>query len=81
MACFKNRNKLQKYLLKTNVEVKIHYPIPLHLQAPAKKIGFNKGQFPEAEFQSKNLLTLPVHQYLNIKQLKYMADKIEVFYK
>ena len=81
MACFKNRNKLQKYLLKNNVEVKIHYPIPLHLQAPAKKIGFNKGQFPEAEFQSKNLLTLPVHQYLNIKQLKYMADKIEVFYK
>ena len=81
MACFKDRNKLQKFLLKNNIEVKVHYPVPLHLQAPAKKNGFKKGQFPVAEFQSKNLLTLPVHQYLNIKQLKYMADKIEAFYR
>ena len=28
---------------KNKIEVKIHYPIPLHLQKPSKKIGYKKG--------------------------------------
>ena len=81
MAIFKKRDKLKDYLLKSGIEVKIHYPVPLHFQIPAKKNGYKKGNFPVSEFQAKNLLTLPVHQYLSFKQLKYMADKIENFYK
>ena len=81
MANFKNRDNLKKYLLKNNIEVKIHYPIPLHLQKPARLDGYKKGNFPLSEYQSKNLLTLPVHQYLNTGQLKYMVSKIKEFYK
>ena len=80
MACFKQRNKLEKYLLKNGIEVKIHYPIPLHLQKAAKSLGYKKGDFPKAEKQSKELLTLPIHQYLNKKQINYIAKKIENFY-
>ena len=72
---------LEKYLIKNRIEVKIHYPIPLHLQRPSKKSGYKKGNFPIAEKQAKELLTLPVHQYLNINQLKYMVKKIDNFYK
>ena len=81
MANFKQRDNLKKYLIKNKIEVKIHYPKPLHLQKPSKKIGYKKGDFPIAEKQAKELLTLPVHQYLNIDQLKYMVKKIEDFYK
>ena len=81
MANFKKRDKLKKYLIKNKIEVKIHYPKPLHLQKPSKKAGFKKGNFPVAESQAKELLTLPVHQYLNMDQLKYMVKKIEDFYK
>ena len=81
MARFKKRDKLKSYLIKKGVEVKIHYPIPLHLQKASKNMGYKKGDFPEAENQSKDLLTLPVHQYLNTKQLNFIIKTIKKFYK
>ena len=80
MASFKQRNKLKSYLLKNGIEVKIHYPVPLHLQKAAKSLGYKKGDFPKAEKQAKELLTLPIHQYLSKKQINYLAQKIENFY-
>ena len=81
MACFKQRDKLKSYLLKNGIEVKIHYPIPLHLQKAAKSLGYKKGDFPMAEKQSKELLTLPIHQYLSKKQINYIVQKVEKFYE
>ena len=43
MATFK-KDKLKKFLIKNKIEVKIHYPKPLHLQKPSKKLGY-KGDF------------------------------------
>jgi len=81
MARFKKRDKLKSYLIKNKIEVKVHYPIPLHLQKAALKMGYKKGDFPESEKQAKELLTLPVHQHLNKRQLYFMIDKIKAFYK
>ena len=44
-------------------------------------MGYKKGDFPESEKQAKELLTLPVHQHLNKRQLYFMIDKIKAFYK
>ena len=81
MACFKKRKQLKEYLIKNGVEVKVHYPIPLHLQKAARYLGYKKGNFPKAERQAKELLTLPVHQYLSKSQINFIAKKIENFYK
>tara|TARA_B100000780_G_scaffold177565_1_gene124495 strand:- start:336 stop:1433 length:1098 start_codon:yes stop_codon:yes gene_type:complete len=81
MARFDKRDQLKKFLIKNGIEVKVHYPIPLHLQVASKKLGYKIHDFPESESQAKDLLTLPVHQYLSKKQLKYMVDKIKLFYK
>ena len=78
---FKNRDKLKSYLIKNGIDVKIHYPVPLHLQKPSKRSGYKKGDFPIAEKQAKELLTLPVHQYLTKKQLNYIVKNIKNFYK
>lgn len=80
MILCKQRNKLKKFLIENGVEAKIHYPVPLHLQKPAKKIGYKKGDFPIAEDQASKLLTLPVHQYLKVAQIKYMIKVIKQFY-
>ena len=81
MACFKKRDQLRKYLLKNGVETKIHYPIPLHLQKASKKYNYKKKDFPISEKQSKSLISIPVHQYLNDKHMKYICDLIKKFYK
>lgn len=81
MARFKKRDKLKKFLEKNKIEVKIHYPKPLHLQKPSLKMGYKKGDFVKSEIQAKELLTLPVHQYLSKNQLMFMVEKIKEFYK
>ena len=80
MVLCKKRDKLLKFLLKNNIECKVHYPIPLHLQKASKKYGYRKGMFPISEDQAKKLLTIPVHQFLNKAQLKHVVNSITEFY-
>ncbi len=77
----KKRAELIRYLYKNGVETKIHYPIPIHLQKPAQKYGYKKGNFPVCEKQAEEILSLPVHQYLSENQIYYISDLIKKFYK
>ena len=81
MGNFKKRDKLIKFLNKKNIECKIHYPIPLHLQDAAKKLKYKKGSMPKAEYQARNLMTIPVHQFLNKSHMSYIAKQIKIFYE
>ena len=71
-----NRDKLAKFLTQKNIEVKIHYPIPLHLQKPSIFMGYKKGDFPIAESQALKILTLPVHQFLTNQQIVFMIHNV-----
>ena len=77
---FKNRNKLKNFLIKNGIDAKIHYPIPMHLQPAAKKYGYKRGDFPVAENISKNVLSLPVHEFISKRDLDFMIKKIKQFY-
>lgn len=81
MITCENRDSLIKYLTSKNIEVKIHYPIPLHLQKASSNLGYKIGDFPVSEDQANKLVTLPVHQFLNNKQLNYMIKSIADFYE
>ena len=76
----KNRNKLNDFLRKNKIDSKMHYPIPMHLQKPLKKLGYKKGDFPISEQLSKNTISLPVHEFLKKKDLDFMINKIKLFY-
>lgn len=80
MCLVKKRNQLYEYLIKNKIEAKIHYPIPLNKQKASNNLKLNQNDFLIANKQSKNIITLPIHQYLSKKQLKYMAQKIKEFY-
>lgn len=76
----KDRDKLLDYLVKSGIEAKIHYPIPLHLQNAAKRFGYKEGDFPICESQCKSIITLPVHQHLREEGINYVVEKIKEFY-
>ena len=76
----RNRDKLRDYLKKKGVDTAIHYPIPIHLQKASKFLGYKKGSFPVAEKQSKQILTLPINQYLKEKEIIYICNLIDEFY-
>lgn len=74
------RDNLKDYLLEHNIETSIHYPIPIHLQPAARKLGYDQGDFPKVEEQAKNILSLPVHQYLASNDIEYVATMINKFF-
>ena len=81
MATFKQRDKLKKFLTENNIEVKIHYPKPLHKQKAAQSnCIFNDAKLKNVEKQAKSLLTIPVHQFLNENHMHFINKKIYEFY-
>ena len=81
MLLVKDRSQLCDYLNKAGIEAKIHYPIPLHLQQASAHLGYKKGDFPVAESQAENIISLPVHQHLSQEQVDYVASKVREFYQ
>lgn len=75
------RDGLLNYLVKNGVDAKIHYPIPLHMQKASEYLGYKEGDFPEAEYQSKHIISLPVHQHLTVEQKQYVVEKVAEYYK
>ncbi len=74
------RNLLKEHLKKNKIETAIHYPIPIHLQPAAKKLGYKKGDFPICEKQAKSILTLPINQFLKENEIEFICSKINRFY-
>jgi aminotransferase EvaB len=77
----KRRDELLRYLVKNEIEAKIHYPIPLHLQEACSDLGYREGSFPVSENDSAVSITLPAHQHLTDAEIDYMLDKIHAFYR
>ncbi len=80
MCLVKNRDKLLNYLIKNKIEAKIHYPIPLNKQKAARVLKLNQKNYKNVNFQAKNIITLPIHQFLSKKNITYIANKIKKFY-
>lgn len=80
MASFDRRDELLGFLNAKGIEVKIHYKVPLHLQNAASNLGYKQGDFPIAEKYAREIMTIPVHQYLSEEQLIYVLEMVEKFY-
>ena len=76
----KDRDKLINFLVKKNIDAKVHYPIPIHLQKAAKSLKYKKGDFPIAERMANTSVSLPVHEFISENQVKYIAQRIKEFY-
>ncbi len=76
----KHRDQLLQYLTDQGIEVKIHYPIPMHLQPAASSLGYQEGDFPVAEEHGKVVITLPAHPYLTDQEIQYTTEKVREFY-
>lgn len=76
-----DRDKLLEHLIQSGVEAKVHYPVPLHLQPAAKNLGYRPGDFPVCEEDCRTIITLPVHQHLNLDQINHVIDCVRGFYK
>ncbi len=71
------RDQIKERLETNGVETGIHYPIPIHLQTPYRKIyGYKEGSFPESENLAREVLSLPIHPGLKDEEVKTVCDKV-----
>jgi dTDP-4-amino-4,6-dideoxygalactose transaminase len=81
MVRVKRRDELLAYLNRNGIEAKVHYPIPVHLQKAAKYLGYQEGDFPVSEEDSRNIISLPAHQHLTPDEIEHAIQLIQSFYR
>ena len=76
-----DRDNLKNYLAENEIFTGIHYPVPLHLQPSFGFLGYKKGDLPVSEQLGEHVLSIPMHPFLRLKEVKFVADKIKEFYR
>ena len=74
------RDALQNHLKNLGIGTAIYYPLPLHLQPCFAYLGYRRGQFPEAERASDEVLSLPVYPELSHTQQDEVIAAVRGFY-
>lgn len=59
-----DRDKTAQALKQRGIPTAVYYPKCLHEQPVFAKLGYNWGDFPEAEKASREVLSLPMHPFL-----------------
>ena len=58
------------------IGVQLHYT-PVHLQPYYRRLGFQEGDFPDAEAYATNAISLPLYPGLEERDLQRVADTLE----
>lgn len=69
-----NRDEIMTALKENNIFVNISYPWPIHTMAGYKYLGYNEGDFPQAELAAKEIFSLPMYPALTNDEVHYVSD-------
>jgi len=75
------RDELKAHLDAHGIGNAVHYPMPLHLQKCYASLGYQPGDFPEAERASREVLSLPMYAELTDAQLQRVAAVVKDFFR
>lgn len=74
-----DRDGLREHLGKHQIGASIHYPDALHQVAYYKDLNYNDGDFPVAEKQAKQVLSLPMYPHMTKSHVEEVVSAIQSF--
>ncbi|MCK4672083.1 MAG: DegT/DnrJ/EryC1/StrS family aminotransferase [Candidatus Aegiribacteria sp.] len=75
------RDNLRNHMNELSVASGLHYPFPLHTQQAYAYLGYKEGEFPVAEYNSSNNLTLPMFPDISDEQQELVAEAVKSFFR
>ncbi|BAY65293.1 DegT/DnrJ/EryC1/StrS aminotransferase [Calothrix brevissima NIES-22] len=75
-SCTFTRQQIQDKLAELGIQTGIHYPIPCHLQPAFTNLGYQAGDFPQAEALAKQILSLPMYPGLSSSEITEIVSAI-----
>lgn len=77
-----DRASVESSLKAAGIPTAVHYPTPLHLQPVyaelARDMGWTHGSFPVAEHAADRVLSLPMHPYLEPRQIEEVTEALKI---
>ena len=71
-----SQKTIYQSLVNRKIGVNIHY-IPIHRQPYYEKLGFRRGDFPEAEMLFKECISLPLYPSLTKKNQTFILKSLK----
>jgi dTDP-4-amino-4,6-dideoxygalactose transaminase len=75
------RDRLKQFLSEEGIGTDIYYPVPLHLQECYSFLKYHRGDLPNSERASGEVLALPIYPELTEDQQSLVVDRIKAFYR
>jgi len=69
VASKEQRDHIVERLKQQGIPTAIYYPLPIHLSGAYKFLGYNQGDLPVCESLSEQVLSIPMHPYLEDKEI------------
>lgn len=73
------RNALKAYLADRGIGTDVHYPLPVHLQAPYAEFGDGPGSLPVTEQLASDILSLPIYPELSPDDVDYVCQTLRSY--
>lgn len=74
-----NKAEFIAHLENLEIGYAFHYPIPCHLQKAYASLGYKKGDFPVAEWQSENCISLPLFPEMTDAEVDAVVEGIRSY--
>lgn len=71
------RDEIVNHLRTKGIPIAIHYPKPLHIQEAFTGFGNVNGNYPISEKASREVFSLPMHPFLEEKDIDFICNSIK----